>query len=143
MKILALDLGDVWVGSAISDYLGITCKPLLTVPRAELESFLAKTLMQEEISVVVVGYPKTVSAGTESAQTEKIVKEKELLATKFNTVHGRTISWLLWDERLSSKRADELRKGTFKTKEDKRASHSIAAAFILQNYLDHKAFLKE
>ena len=140
MKILALDLGDAWVGSAISDYLGITCKPFQTVVKADLERFLAKTIAEQDIGTVVVGYPKTLSGGTESAQTEKIVAEKDALANLFAQVGGRDITWVLWDERMSSKYADGLRKGGTKTKEDKMQSHSIAAAFILQNYLDSQAF---
>lgn len=137
MKILALDLGDVWIGSAISDGLGISCRPYQTVQLAELESFLTKTFAQESISTVVVGYPKTVGAGTESDQTKKIVALKEELEQKFGQV-----SWVLWDERLSSKRAEQARQGHFKDKEEKRLGHSIAASFILQTYLDFLAFQK-
>lgn len=137
MKILALDLGDVWIGSAISDGLGISCRPYQTVQLAELESFLTKTLAQEPIGTVVVGYPKTVGAGTESDQTKKIVMLKEELEQKFGQV-----SWVLWDERLSSKRAEQARQGHFKDKEEKRLGHSIAASFILQTYLDYLAFQK-
>lgn len=135
MKILALDLGDVWVGSAISDGLGISCRPYQTVQIGELEAFLTKTLAQEPITTVVVGYPKTVGAGTESDQTKKIVLLKEELEQKFGQV-----AWVLWDERLSSKRADEARRGHFRDKEEKKLSHSIAASFILQTYLDYLAF---
>ncbi len=142
MKILALDLGDVWIGSAISDYLGITCKPYQTVVKDELERFLAKTIAEQDIATVVVGYPKTVSAGTESAQTATIVRQKEDLAAKFAQVSGRDIEWVLWDERLSSKRADGLHKHGMQSKTEKMQSHSVAAAFILQNYLDHLAFKK-
>jgi len=44
---------------------------------------------------------------------------------------------ILWDERLSSKRAAS---GTKKimTKEEKVVSHSIAAAFILDSYLEYR-----
>lgn len=137
MKILALDLGDVWVGSAISDGLGVSCRPYKTVQLPELEQFLTQTLAQEPISTIVVGYPKTVGAGTESDQTKKIVALKEELEQKFSQV-----SWVLWDERLSSKRAEEARRGHYKDKEEKKLGHSIAASFILQTYLDYLAFQK-
>lgn len=138
MKILSLDLGDVWVGSAISDALGISCRPLQTVKLEELEQFLAKIFLQEPISTVVVGYPKTLGSGGESDQTKKIVQQKEVLEQKFNSVE-----WVLWDERLSSKRAEEARRGHVKDKKEKQLGHSIAASFILQTYLDHLAFNRE
>ncbi len=127
MKTLALDLGDAWVGTAISDELGITARPLQTVKPKELVDFLKKTIETETIGTVVVGYPKTMR-GTESEQTKKIVAQKEELATQFPT-----IKWVLWDERLSSKQAANIKKT--KTKEDKIASHSVAAAVILTGYL--------
>jgi len=134
MKILALDLGDRWVGSAISDAIGITCKPYKTVKAEELNSFIQKVLAEEEIKKIVIGCPFTLK-GTESEQTKKIKHQKEELEKKF-----KNVEWILWDERLSSKRAEVLKGKSFKTKEEKLKSHSIAAAFILQSHLDNLAF---
>lgn len=139
MKILALDLGDRWVGSAIADPLGITCKPYQTIDLDKLEPTLGQILAQENISTVVIGYPKTMTGG-ESAQTLKIVKQKEALASKFSTVNGQEIFWVLWDERLSSKRASALHGSKPQDAAAKKKSHSLAAAFILQSYLDYLAF---
>lgn len=136
MKKLALDIGDKWVGSAISDTLGITCKPYKTVEFDNLFNFIKNVITDEHIDTVIVGYPKT-SKGTESNQTKKTVQIKNDLEKEFPQ-----IKWILWDERLSSKRADTLKLGSFKTKEDKIKSHSIAAAFILQSFLDNLSFKK-
>jgi len=140
MKILSLDLGDRWVGTALSDGFGVSCKPYKTVELNGLDAFLALTIPQERITTVVVGYPKTFSGG-QSEQTLRIVAKKEELEKKFGNVNDVQITWILWDERLSSKRAAELHHNA-KSPEDKRKSHSIAAAFILQSYLDHLEFKK-
>ncbi|MBA3954072.1 Holliday junction resolvase RuvX [Candidatus Dependentiae bacterium] len=128
-KIMALDLGDQWVGVALSDSSRIFPKPYTTVTAAELEQFLSTTLQKETIGIIVIGYPKTMSGG-ESDQTKKVVAYKELLETKFADTQ-----FVLWDERLSSKRAQVI--GSRKTKEDKIKSHSVAAAFILDSYLSY------
>ncbi len=138
MKVLALDIGDKWVGSALSDGLKMTCKPYKTVIISEINDFLSVTLKQENISTVLVGYPKTLSGGS-SEQTLKTEKIKSELESKFSLFDGKSISWLLWDERLSSKRAEELHRGAT-TPEAKQKSHSVAAAFILQSYLDNLAW---
>ncbi len=140
MRFFALDLGDKWIGSAISDPLGITCKPYETVTIDKLHIFLEKLFTEKVINTVVIGLPTTISGG-ESAQTEKIKKTKEELEAKFSNVEGNKINWILWDERLSSKRAANLKRGD-KSKANKVKSHSIAAAFILQSYLDKIAFDK-
>jgi len=134
MKTLALDLGDVHVGTAISDILGIISKPLQTVQLENLENFLTDLLKKEKISTIVVGLPKTMR-GTISQQTQKIIEKKEELEKKFPD-----IKWVLMDERLTSKQADQLKQA--RTKEEKIKSHSIAAALILRTYLDAQAFLK-
>lgn len=130
-KLLALDLGDQWVGTAITDASQTFVRPYKTVTIAELEQFLTKALLDEHIQTVVVGYPKTMR-GLESAQTLKIVSQKDALEKKFPQ-----IQFVLWDERLSSQRASAL--GPAKTKEEKIKSHSLAAAFILDSYV---TFLK-
>jgi len=138
MKILALDVGDRWVGTAISDALGITCKPFMTIVIEDLEIFIKKTLESENIRTVVIGYPKTLG-GNESNQTKKTVLIKENLEQKFGFISNNKIEWFLWDERLSSKRAAGLKVGV-KATGDKQKEHSVAAAFILQSFLDFKSF---
>lgn len=131
MKILALDLGDRWVGTALSDALGLLARPYKTVEMHELDDFLLQLFGQENISMVVIGYPVTMRA-TESQQTQQILRAKQNLEKKFPHMQ-----WILWDERLSSKRAEGLKKA--KTQEEKRKAHSIAAAFILESYLTYRS----
>lgn len=131
MKKLALDIGDVWTGSALSDALGIIARPHVTVMTKDISPFIDDMLKKEKIDVIVVGYPKTMR-GNESAQTKKTCECVEQLKQEFPS-----ITWILWDERLSSKRADGLKAS--KNSEEKRAAHSRAAAFILGSYLDYLA----
>ena len=134
MKILALDLGDKWVGSALSDALKLFARPYKTVGLYELTKFLEETFLNEKIDTVLIGYPKTMK-GTESEQTKKVVAQKEELEKLFPEK-----KFILWDERLSSKRAEQTKKTS--SKEAKLQSHSIAAAFILESYLNYLQFTK-
>lgn len=126
-KIIALDIGDQWTGIAITDNSQIFVKPYTTVATAELEKLLATVIVNENIETVIVGYPKTMS-GKESDQTRKVIAHKNQLESIFTNV-----KFILWDERLSSKRAGAI--GSRKTKEDKLKSHALAAAFILDSYI--------
>lgn len=129
-KIAALDIGDAWTGIALSDALGMFARPLTTIKADEIEEYLRNTLLkQEPVGTIVVGHPKTMR-GTISDQTRKIENSFADLQQKFPTV-----TWILWDERLSSKRA--LPKKKPKDKRDKVKIHARAAAFILSSYLDH------
>jgi putative holliday junction resolvase len=139
-KCIALDLGDAWIGIAISDFLKIAAKPLKTVGIAQLDAALAILLAQEPIEIVVVGLPVTVGGGTDSDQTKKIRQEAVRLEALMQTKGFTEIRWILWDERLSSKRAAALTKGP-QSKEEKLMGHAKAAAFVLQNYLDHLSFM--
>lgn len=132
MKILALDPGDAWTGIAISDAAGMFARPLTTVASPELIAALTALFKQEPISRVVVGHPKTMR-GNVSEQTKKIEQLFQELKKSFPT-----IDWILWDERLSSQRADAMKKNI--SKEDKLQSHARAAAFILSSYLDYLSF---
>jgi len=135
MKILALDIGDRWTGIAISDPLRMIARPYKGVASNTLINELRTIIATEPISIVVVGYPKTLR-GTESDQTKKIKAAFHALEKQFGIVE-----WVLWDERMTSKQAARIQKP--KTKEDKLFSHAIAAALILGSYLDHLEFQKE
>ncbi len=132
MKLLALDIGDVWTGIAISDALGITSRPYKTVSSKNLISELTTIFDEEPIKTVVLGYPKTMK-GTKSAQTIKTEETGSELMKQFPE-----IKWVWWDERLSSKQAAQLIRP--KTKEKKLESHAVAAALFLMSYLDSIKF---
>lgn len=126
-KIAALDLGDQWIGIALSDSLKMFARPFTTIKAAELDHFLKDFIEEQKLETIVIGLPKTMS-GTLSKQTEKIIALKEQLAIAFSQV-----PFVLWDERLSSKRAVSLQKT--KKEQSKQTDHAIAAAFILDSYL--------
>jgi len=128
-KVLALDVGDVWTGVAISDPLKILAKPYQTYQTEHLHATLREIFHEHDIERVVVGFPKTLK-GTESQQTQQVRDQFTHLTDTFPE-----IPFVLWDERLSSKRAQELPTKTSNRKEDKRWSHARAAAFILDTYL--------
>ncbi len=129
MKFFALDIGDVWTGTAISDALGMFARPYKTIETKHLVEFLTILANQEPITTMIVGHPTTLR-GTQSQQTLKVETLTSELKEQFPT-----ISWILWDESFSSQQAQELKPS--KSKQDKIHSHSIAAAYILSSYLNH------
>ncbi len=127
MKVLALDLGDVWTGTAMSDPLKIIATPYQTIKTEDLVSFLTNLFQKEIIETVVIGYPRTMK-GTESIQTKKVLEQKKILENIFSSK-----KYILWDERLSSKHAQNIQRQ--KSKMNSTQEHSIAAALILETYL--------
>ncbi len=130
-KILALDLGEVWTGIAISDPLKTLARPIKATKTTDLFATLRELLKQEKIDTIVVGHPITL-AGRDSKQTERAKEQKTLLEKEFPS-----LPFLLWDERLSSKQASHVQFETQKKRspDTKLQSHSIAAAVILDTYL--------
>lgn len=132
MRILALDLGDVWVGTALSDPLGIACRPFKTVKRKELHAFLAITLTEQAVAKVIVGLPL-------SARNEENEQSKKTMAF-FNQCIDQfpQVQWEVLDEYLTSQLAVTHQKSIKKQKlsqKSKEESHSLAAAFLLKDYL--------
>ena len=127
MKIIALDIGDVHTGVAYADDTNLIAIPYRTVQTHELCDWFAKLIAQEPITTVIVGYPKTMRGG-QSAQTLRTVASKEVFEERFPHIR-----WLLIDERLTSKQAQSIMR---ETKSNKKKEHEIAAAIILQTYLN-------
>jgi putative Holliday junction resolvase len=142
MRIMGLDLGSKTVGVAVSDPLGITAQGVEII-RRESEDKLRRTLArieelarEYEVGTFVLGYPKHMDNSIgERAQKSEAFKEK---------LQKRTgLPVILWDERLTTVAADNamLEAGLSREKR-KDYVDMIAAALILQGYLDSLAFAK-
>ncbi len=137
MRILGLDYGAKTVGVAISDELMMTAQALETITR-DRENKIRHTLVRikdicDEYKVcrIVLGYPRNMdnSIGLQARKTEEFMHE----------LSKRTgLEVILWDERLTSVAASRiLCEGEVKGRyERKKVIDKIAAAIILENYLD-------
>jgi putative Holliday junction resolvase len=134
MRTAAFDLGDAWIGVAIADPLGIIASPHETIRACDLETYIASLVYSLHVDTIVVGYPRTLR-DTASDQTRKIELLYATLQQKFPSIR-----WVLWDERFTSKQASSIKRT--KTKDQKLQQHAIAAALILQSYLERQLFLK-
>ena len=136
MRIIALDIGDAWTGVAISDFAGITARPLTTLSSVNLIDQLKVLINKEKVTEIIIGYPQTLR-GTESDQTRKVNTIADEIKKAFPE-----LSCIMLDERFTSQQASLLHKKKIKTKEEKNKEHAIAAAILLKSYLDHLYFLK-
>jgi putative Holliday junction resolvase len=132
-RILALDIGEKRIGTAISDELGITAQGLPTI---EAESTTAafseidKLLEKYDIAEIVIGLPKNMD-GTLGFKSQEILHFSELLRKRFDLLVT------LWDERLTTKMAHQaMLENDLSRKKRKRKVDMIAAQLILQSYLD-------
>lgn len=134
-KILALDVGSVRVGVAISDGLGLMAHPLCTLKWQNINTLvtdLEKIFVENEISDLVIGLPLNMS-GKNSQQTENVLKIVEQLRQKIS-LPIETI-----DERLTTRLAENMLRDVGKKASKNRAIiDQIAAVNILQMYLDKK-----
>ena len=103
-RIMALDLGDRRIGIAVTDPLGYTVQPLMTLyrkaPRADLKS-IARLIRKHGVVEVVVGKPLHIS-GEQSPRAQKA----EAFAAELQAETGIPVH--LWDERLTSWEANQL-----------------------------------
>ena len=134
-RILALDVGTVRIGVAISDPLGITAQPKEFIQNND--SFLDKinSLCAEyNIKKIIIGLP-TNRNKKDTAQT--------LITRQFTEELKKNISipieWV--DERFSSMAAEKhLLSLNIKRKNRKKKIDGQAAAFFLQGYLDKQNY---
>lgn len=133
MRVLALDVGDKRVGVAISDPSQIIARGLKVIRRGSRQGdFAAVARLVEEYGVerVVVGHPRSLD-GTIGEQAEKVEHYAAGLAEVL------TVPVLLWDERFSTVSADRLmREAGLRGKKKRERIDAVAAAVILQDYLD-------
>ena len=133
MRVLALDVGDKRVGVAISDltqFLARSLKVIQRGPHQEDFAAVARLVEEYEVERVVVGYPRSLD-GTVGRQAEKVERYAVGLAKAL------TVPVLLWDERFSTVSAERLmREAGLRGKKKRERIDAVAAAVILQDYLD-------
>lgn len=133
MRVLALDLGKVRTGVAMSDVTGTLAFPLCVIKetnRDELLKQIVDLVEKYSVKVIVVGFPKNMD-GTEGESAKNSLEFKEKLE---NLVNCKV---LLLDERWSTKSAQYyLNAGTTKPRKKKSVIDGVAATVILQQYLD-------
>ncbi len=133
---MGLDLGSRRIGVAISDERGVIAQPLTTLevsagalPWEEIRALLA----ERGVGGIVVGLPRRLdgSHGSE-ADAAKAVAER------LGRESGLQVE--LWDERLTSVQAERLLiEAGVRRRQRKGATDRIAAALILQSFLDSRS----
>ena len=131
--ILGLDVGDVRIGIAISDELGIAAHPLCTIRRknskADLEA-LQGLIGTHKAEGLVVGLPKMLT-GEIGIQGQKVQQFVEELKQQID------LPVTFWDERFTTVEAERMLRGTKKRgRKRKEVVDQVAAVLILNAYLD-------
>lgn len=133
MRILGLDPGEKRIGVAVSDPLGITAQALQVITRTGLEKDIAligDICRGYGVELIVMGLPRNMD-GTEGEKA----KAARRLAGKLQESLGVRV--VLWDERLSTRAAEQtLLEADMSRRRRKQVVDKIAAAYILQGYLD-------
>jgi putative Holliday junction resolvase len=129
----AIDLGKARVGIAVADELGLYAHPRPALDgknRKALLGALARLVQEEGIGVFVVGMPLDQSGGEGYAAAGARAFAEELERTTGVPVE-------LIDERLTTVEASrQLRASGVKKKKEKAAIDGVAAAVMLQSWLD-------
>lgn len=135
-RFLALDFGSKRIGVAVSDELGLTAQPVLTLERRrntreDLRS-LARLARRFAVSGIVVGNPLHLS-GDPSPLAAKV----QAFAAALGELAALPVH--LWDERLTSREAHHiLYEAGHDRKDHKRVVDQVAATLILQSFLDSR-----
>ena len=132
MRVLAIDLGTKRIGTAVSDALGISVRPVETIRRSNGERDFArlKYLAEDlEVEAVVVGLPLRMD-GTIGDAAEAAMQFVEELRTELK------VPVFTQDERLTSYEAEQLMIERGMGRDERRArSDEFAAMIILEDYL--------
>jgi len=135
MRVMGLDVGSKTVGVAISDEMGWTAQAIETIAIDEkIKRFgferIGEIIKEYDVKEIIVGLPKNMnnSIGPRGEASQEFAKSLESLFS---------IPVKLWDERLSTMAAERiLLEADVSRKKRKKVIDKMAAAMILQGYLD-------
>lgn len=135
MRIMGLDVGSKTVGVAISDEMGWTAQGVETIAiNEEKKRFgferIGEIIEEYSVERIIVGLPKNMNNSI-GPRGEASQAYAEGLREAFQ------LPVLLWDERLSTMAAERiLLEADVSRKKRKKVIDKMAAAMILQGYLD-------
>ncbi len=134
MRILGIDYGDSRTGFALSDELGFGAHTLETLHEKSMKKVAqhaAELAKQTAVGQIVIGLPKNMN-GTIGPRGERTQMFAALLQELID------LKIIFWDERLTTVSAHQLMNETnVRGKKRKNSVDQVAAAFILQAYLDY------
>jgi len=136
MRCLGLDLGSKRIGVALCDPEERVATPLTVVERSKTRSHdhanIARLVEEYEVEAVVVGLPLNMSGKVTAAAQSAKEETEQLRAALGIPVH-------LYDERLTTVTANRsLMEMEMKADARRRVVDKVAAAVMLQAYLDHR-----
>jgi putative Holliday junction resolvase len=133
-RVMGVDVGSVRVGIALSDESGLIAQPFQTIRRESRKGTVAaigRLAKESGVSRIVVGLPLSMD-GSEQATSDDARK----LAGAIESETGLEVQ--VWDERLTTAQAERLLiEGNVRRNKRKEVVDRIAAAVMLQSFLDH------
>ena len=134
-RVLALDVGSVRIGVALSCPMGLIAQPFEVIQRRRIDALarISQIVADYEVQTLVVGRPLTLAGHAGLA-----VEATEAFVNALSQRVALAVQW--WDERLSTAAAQRAMIGGG-VRRDKRRQQidKVAAALILQSYLDSRA----
>lgn len=131
-RLMGLDLGSKTIGVALSDPLGYTAQGHSVIQRQSKEKDLLQLqeiIVEYDVGGIILGLPKNMNNSI-GPQAEQSLAFAEELRTRFN------MKVVLWDERLSSRAANNLLQQSGRNNEKRRRLiDMVAATLILESYL--------
>ncbi len=134
---IGLDVGDVRIGVAVSDLMGLTANPRETYVRKKDDiaadiAYFCEYAKKEDADAFVLGLPKNMD-GSEGPRAEVTRQFGDMLA------EASGLSVIYQDERLTTVSAERvLLEADMRREKRKQVIDKVAAAIILQSYLDRK-----
>ena len=135
MKIMAVDLGQVRTGLAVSDHTEQLASPVGTITEKNTDKLLEKVAAaarEQGVQQLVVGHPRNMdgSRGESARRAETFAASLEKAAA---------LPVVLWDERMTTVSAiGYLNQTDTRGKKRKAVVDTVAATIILQDYLDSR-----
>ena len=145
MRYLGLDVGDRWIGAALSDPSAKLASPLTIIKRSDdtaVMQAISRIISENEVGKIIVGLPRMLD-GSIGIQAQKVqaftqqLKQATEVEIEFRdewltTVAAKHIMHVNGPASKKKRRKDGVKKT------DRQRDDAVAAAVLLQNFLDEK-----